>query len=36
MISLINQIHASITSEATDNLGEYERNAKEKQKDANI
>jgi hypothetical protein len=28
MISIIIQIQASITSEATDNLGEYERNAK--------
>jgi hypothetical protein len=36
MISIINQIHASITSEAIDNLGEYEESATEKQNDANI
>jgi hypothetical protein len=30
MISIINQIQASITSEAIDNLGEYEENATEK------
>jgi hypothetical protein len=33
MIIIINQIQASITSEAIDNLGEYEENATENQKD---
>jgi hypothetical protein len=36
MISIINQIHASITGEETGKLGEYEENAIEKQKDTNI
>jgi hydrogenase maturation factor len=36
MISIINQIQASITSEAIDNLVEYEENTTEKQKDTNI
>jgi hypothetical protein len=36
MTGIIIQIHASITSEAKDNLGEYEENATEKQKGTNI
>jgi hypothetical protein len=36
MTSIIIQVQASITSEATDNLGEYEENAIEMQKDTNI
>jgi hypothetical protein len=36
MAGIIIQIQASITSEAIDNLGEYEENAIEKQKDTNI
>jgi hypothetical protein len=36
MTGLIIQIQASITSEANDNLGEYEENVTEKQKDTNI
>jgi hypothetical protein len=36
MTSIINQIQASITSKAIDNLDEYEENAIEKQKDINI
>jgi hypothetical protein len=36
MAGIIIQIQASITSEAKDNLGEYEKNATEKQKDTNI
>jgi hypothetical protein len=36
MTGIIIQIQASITSEANDNLGEYEENATEKQKDINI
>jgi hypothetical protein len=36
MISIIKQRQASIISEAIDNLGEYEENATEKQKDTNI
>jgi hypothetical protein len=36
MISIINQIQASITSEAIDRLGEYEENAIEKQNDTHI
>jgi hypothetical protein len=35
MISIIIQIQASITGKAN-NLGEYEKNAREKQKDTNI
>jgi hypothetical protein len=36
MACIIIQIQASITSEAIDNLGGYEENATEKQKDTNI
>jgi hypothetical protein len=36
MIGIIIQIQASITSEAKVNLGEYEENTTEKQKDTNI
>jgi hypothetical protein len=36
MISIINQIQASITGEAIGKLGEYEENIREKQKDTNI
>jgi hypothetical protein len=36
MTSIIIQIQASITGEVIDNLGEYEENATEKQKDTNI
>jgi hypothetical protein len=36
MTDIIIQMHASITSEAMDNLGEYEENATEKQKDIDI
>jgi hypothetical protein len=36
MTSIIIQVQASITSEAIDNLGEYEENAIEMQKDTNI
>jgi hypothetical protein len=36
MAGIIIQIQASITSEAIDNLGEYEENVIGKQKDTNI
>jgi hypothetical protein len=36
MTSIIIQIQVSIMGEAIDNLGEYEENATEKQKDTNI
>jgi hypothetical protein len=36
MIGIIIQIQANITSNALDNLGEYEENTIEKQKDTNI
>jgi hypothetical protein len=36
IIGIIIQIHASTTSEAIDNLGEYEENATKRQKDTNI
>jgi hypothetical protein len=36
MAGIIIQIQASITSEAIDNLGGYEENVSEKQKDTNI
>jgi hypothetical protein len=36
MIGIIIQIQANITSDALDNLGEYEENTIEKQKDTNI
>jgi hypothetical protein len=36
MTGIIIQIQASITSEAIDNLGEYEENATQKQKNTNI
>jgi hypothetical protein len=36
MIGIVIQIQASITSDAIDNLGEYEENVIEKQKDTNI
>jgi hypothetical protein len=36
MTNIINQIQASITDEAIDNLGEYEENVIEEQKDTNI
>jgi hypothetical protein len=36
MISIINQIQASVTSEAINNLGEYEENTTENQKYTNI
>jgi hypothetical protein len=36
MTGIIIQMQASITSEAIDNLDEYEENATEKQKDTNI
>jgi hypothetical protein len=36
MISIINQIQAGITGDATGKLGEYEENAREKQKDTNM
>jgi hypothetical protein len=36
MISIINQIQASITGEATSKLGENEENVTEKQKNTNI
>jgi hypothetical protein len=36
MTSIIIQIQASITGEVIDNLGEYEENVTEKQKDTNI
>jgi 23S rRNA maturation mini-RNase III len=36
MISIINQIQASITSEAVDRLDEYEENVTERQRDTDI
>jgi hypothetical protein len=36
MTSVIIQIQASITSEAIDDLGEYEENATKEQEDTNI
>jgi hypothetical protein len=36
MISIISQIQDSITSKAIVNFGEYEENAREKQKETNI
>jgi hypothetical protein len=32
MTSIVDQIQANVTCEANDNLGEYEENAREKQK----
>jgi hypothetical protein len=36
MTSIINQIQASITSEAVDRLDEYEENVTERQRDTDI